>query len=196
MSSDASLLASISLDRSVKVFDVRTLDMMAMLRLPFIPACVEWIFKVLSTHLAMAKTCVFYTWQICCTPPPSVGQPSPSAQALYSGTWIAMSGSHFLHGIQAALARPWLTFLQATCIASSPTLVTRPLLCTLQAGDSKSRLAIADRDSPDVYVYDVKSGSNDPLETFRVGHAAPIAAMRFNAPHDAVISVDTRGVCI
>ena len=47
-----------------------------------------------------------------------------------------------------------------------------------------------------MYVYDVRSGSNDPLETFRVGHAAPIAAMRFNAAHDAVISVDTKGVYI
>ena len=72
----------------------------------------------------------------------------------------------------------------------------QPAVCTLQAGDSKSRLAIADRDSPDVYVYDARSGSNDPLETFRVGHAAPIAAMRFNGAHDAVISVDSKGVYI
>lgn len=49
MSADSSLLASISHDRSVKVFDIRTLDMMAMLRLPFTPSCAEWIFKVLPT---------------------------------------------------------------------------------------------------------------------------------------------------
>ena len=59
VSSDASLLASISLDRSVKVFDVRTLDMMAMLRLPFVPACVEWIFKVLIIPFVSGKLCVF-----------------------------------------------------------------------------------------------------------------------------------------
>lgn len=46
VSQDSSLLASISTDRSVKVFDVKTLDMMAMLRLPFTPSCIEWIFKV------------------------------------------------------------------------------------------------------------------------------------------------------
>jgi len=51
VSQDSSLLASISTDRSVKVFDVKTLDMMAMLKLPFTPSCVEWIFKVTSTPL-------------------------------------------------------------------------------------------------------------------------------------------------
>ena len=64
VSSDASLLASISLDRSVKVFDVRTLDMMAMLRLPFVPACVEWIFKVLSKFIVLPiqywAKCVYF----------------------------------------------------------------------------------------------------------------------------------------
>ena len=46
MSHDSFLLASMSTDQAIKVFDVRTLDMMAMLRLPFIPSCIEWVFKV------------------------------------------------------------------------------------------------------------------------------------------------------
>ena len=45
VSHDSSLLVSISHDKSVKVFDVASFDMMAMLRLPFVPACAEWIFK-------------------------------------------------------------------------------------------------------------------------------------------------------
>lgn len=46
VSHDSLLLASISTDKAVKVFDIRTLDMMAMLKLPFKPSCIEWIFKV------------------------------------------------------------------------------------------------------------------------------------------------------
>ena len=48
MSHDSALLVSISHDKSVKVFDVASFDMMAMLRLPFVPACAEWISKARS----------------------------------------------------------------------------------------------------------------------------------------------------
>ena len=48
VSHDSSLLASLSSsDRSLKVFDVATYDMIGMLRLPFAPACAEWIDQVL-----------------------------------------------------------------------------------------------------------------------------------------------------
>lgn len=46
VSSDSSLLASISRDGSVKVFDVLSFDMMAMMALPYVPSCCDWIFKV------------------------------------------------------------------------------------------------------------------------------------------------------
>ncbi|EFN51411.1 hypothetical protein CHLNCDRAFT_28079, partial [Chlorella variabilis] len=42
VSSDGTLCASISTDRTAKVFDVASFDMIAMLRLPFVPGCVEW----------------------------------------------------------------------------------------------------------------------------------------------------------
>ncbi|KAK9833523.1 hypothetical protein WJX81_001231 [Elliptochloris bilobata] len=45
VSHDSALLVSISTDKSVKVFDVASFDMMAMLRLPFVPACAEWVSK-------------------------------------------------------------------------------------------------------------------------------------------------------
>lgn len=48
VSHDSALLVSISHDKSVKVFDVASFDMMAMLRLPFVPACAEWISKARS----------------------------------------------------------------------------------------------------------------------------------------------------
>lgn len=47
VSQDCSLLASVSAqDRTLKVFDVATFDMIAMLRLPFQPACAEWTYQV------------------------------------------------------------------------------------------------------------------------------------------------------
>lgn len=45
VSSDGSLCASISTDRTVKVFDVSTFDMIAMIKLPYLPGCLEWLFK-------------------------------------------------------------------------------------------------------------------------------------------------------
>ena len=46
VSSDGTLLVSISNDKSIKVFDVANIDMMAMLRLPYVPACAEWVYRV------------------------------------------------------------------------------------------------------------------------------------------------------
>lgn len=54
---------------------------------------------------------------------------------------------------------------------------------------------MADKESPDIHTYDIRSGSNQPLETFRVGHAAPITLMRFNAAKETVISTDSKGAC-
>ncbi|KAF5826791.1 hypothetical protein DUNSADRAFT_2058 [Dunaliella salina] len=44
-SCDGHLLASLSRDKTVKVYDVLNFDMIAMIRTPFVPGCVEWIFK-------------------------------------------------------------------------------------------------------------------------------------------------------
>ena len=49
ISHDSTLLVSLSSDKSVKVFDVHTYDMMAMLRLSFVPGCAAWMYKVQST---------------------------------------------------------------------------------------------------------------------------------------------------
>lgn len=45
VSLDGSLCASISTDKTVKVFDVATFDMIVMIRLDYIPGCVEWVFQ-------------------------------------------------------------------------------------------------------------------------------------------------------
>jgi len=44
VSSDGSVCASVSSDKTVKVFDVATFDLIAMLKLSFVPGCVGWIF--------------------------------------------------------------------------------------------------------------------------------------------------------
>ena len=61
-----------------------------------------------------------------------------------------------------------------------------------QKGDSKSKLAVAERDSGKIHIYDVRSGSDEPLARFEV-HRAPVVAMRYNAAHDSVVSVDQKG---
>ncbi|MEW5307627.1 MAG: hypothetical protein WDW36_010006 [Sanguina aurantia] len=42
---DGTLCVSISRDQTVKVYDVASFDMIVMLKLPYIPGCVEWVFK-------------------------------------------------------------------------------------------------------------------------------------------------------
>ena len=74
VSHDSSLLASISNDEAVKIFDVRTLDMMAMLRLPFKPSCIEWIFKVRDKYskLELDAQLLLYSLPIANSIPPSM----------------------------------------------------------------------------------------------------------------------------
>ena len=45
VSLDGLLCCTISNDRSVKIYDVVNYDMMVMIRLPFVPGSVEWVYK-------------------------------------------------------------------------------------------------------------------------------------------------------
>lgn len=71
----------------MKIYDVFNYDMMAMIRLPFVPGCVEWIYK---------------------------------------------------------------------------------------QGDVKAKLAISDRDSPSVHIYDARSGSNESIASREVSSSLSI----------------------
>uniref|UniRef100_A0A7S3QTC1 peptidylprolyl isomerase n=1 Tax=Dunaliella tertiolecta TaxID=3047 RepID=A0A7S3QTC1_DUNTE len=104
-SCDGYLLASLSRDKTVKVYDVLNFDMIVMIRTPFVPGCVQWIFK---------------------------------------------------------------------------------------RGEARARLAISDFNSGDIYVYDARSGSSEPIHVHKV-HRFPVTAMRYNAPFDTVISTDQKG---
>lgn len=45
VSIDGLLCCTISNDHAVKIYDVVNYDMMAMIRLPYIPGAVEWVYK-------------------------------------------------------------------------------------------------------------------------------------------------------
>lgn len=62
----------------------------------------------------------------------------------------------------------------------------------MQKGDARNKLAISDLNSSDVHVYDVSSGSEDPLTTIST-HATPVAVMRYVAAKDTLVSIDKAG---
>ncbi|KAF2300786.1 hypothetical protein GH714_015769 [Hevea brasiliensis] len=106
VSVDGLLCCTISSDQSVKLYDVVNYDMMVMIRLPFIPGSVEWVYK---------------------------------------------------------------------------------------QGDVRARLAISDRNSSYVYIYDARAGSNEPIISKEI-HLGPIKVMKYNPVFDTVISADSKGI--
>uniref|UniRef100_A0A9I9CK09 peptidylprolyl isomerase n=1 Tax=Cucumis melo TaxID=3656 RepID=A0A9I9CK09_CUCME len=60
-------------------------------------------------------------------------------------------------------------------------------------GDVKARLAISDRNSSFVHIYDARSGSNEPIASREV-HLGPVKVMKYNHVFDSVISADARGL--
>lgn len=106
VSVDGLFCCTISSDQSVKIYDVVNYDMMVMLRLPFVPGAVEWVYK---------------------------------------------------------------------------------------QGDVKAKLAISDRHSHFVHVYDAHAGSNEPIVSREI-HMGPLKVMRYNHTYDIVISADDKGV--
>lgn len=60
-------------------------------------------------------------------------------------------------------------------------------------GDAKATLVISDQTSATVYLYDVRSGSNDPYLSKQI-HMSPVKALKYNPVLDIVISADAQGV--
>ncbi|XP_020087991.1 peptidyl-prolyl cis-trans isomerase CYP71 isoform X2 [Ananas comosus] len=60
-------------------------------------------------------------------------------------------------------------------------------------GDVKAKLAISDRNSCFVHIYDAHSGSNEPI-TSREIHMGPVKVMKYNPVYDVVISADAKGI--
>ncbi|BBN19375.1 peptidyl-prolyl cis-trans isomerase B (cyclophilin B) [Marchantia polymorpha subsp. ruderalis] len=106
VSADGLLCATISTDRSAKIYDVVNYDMMAMLKLSFVPGAIEWVYKL---------------------------------------------------------------------------------------GDAVARLAISDRASNNVHIFDARSGSNEPVVTKEV-HLSPVKVMKYNPVYDLVLTADSKGL--
>ncbi|XP_043701537.1 peptidyl-prolyl cis-trans isomerase CYP71 isoform X2 [Telopea speciosissima] len=106
VSVDGLLCCTISNDRSVKIYDVVNYDMMVMIRLPFVPGAIEWVYR---------------------------------------------------------------------------------------PGDVKAKIAISDRNSPYVRIYDARAGSNEPIISREV-HMGPVTVMKYNHTFDTVISADSKGI--
>ncbi|KAI5577680.1 hypothetical protein POPTR_009G146400v4 [Populus trichocarpa] len=60
-------------------------------------------------------------------------------------------------------------------------------------GDVKARLAISDRNSLVVHIYDARAGSNEPIISKEI-HLEPVKVMKYNPVFDTVISVDAKGL--
>jgi len=106
VSADGLLCCTISSDRAAKIYDVVNYDMMVMIRLPFIPGTIEWVFK---------------------------------------------------------------------------------------QGDVKPKLAVSDRNSPDVHIYDARADSSEPIVSNKI-HSGPVKIMKYNHAFDMVISADAKGL--
>lgn len=60
-------------------------------------------------------------------------------------------------------------------------------------GDVKARLAISDRNSSFVHIYDARADSNEPIISKEI-HLGPVKVMRYNPVFDTVISADDKGI--
>lgn len=60
-------------------------------------------------------------------------------------------------------------------------------------GDVKARLAVSDRNSTFVHIYDARAGSNESIISQKI-HVAPVKVMKYNHAFDAVISADAKGI--
>lgn len=106
VSVDGLLCCTISNDRSVKIYDVVNYDMMFMMRLPFVPGAIEWVYR---------------------------------------------------------------------------------------QGDVKPKLAVSDRNTSFVHVYDTHSGSVNPIISKEI-HSGPVKVMKYNHAQDVVVSADAKGL--
>lgn len=53
-------------------------------------------------------------------------------------------------------------------------------------------LAISDANSPDVHIFDARSGASEAVAVV-TRHRSPVTALRYNEPFNTVISIDTKG---
>lgn len=60
-------------------------------------------------------------------------------------------------------------------------------------GDARAKLAISDKASPYVHIFDARSGGNEPFISKHI-HMGPIQVMKYSSSLDIVISADAKGL--
>ncbi|KAA8544222.1 hypothetical protein F0562_022234 [Nyssa sinensis] len=60
-------------------------------------------------------------------------------------------------------------------------------------GDVKAKLAVSDRNSSFVHIYDARAGSNEAIASREI-HLVPVKVMKYNHIFDTVISADIKGI--
>ncbi|KAL9687117.1 hypothetical protein QQ045_031513 [Rhodiola kirilowii] len=62
-----------------------------------------------------------------------------------------------------------------------------------EQGDVKAKVAISDRNSSFVHIYDARAGTNEPILSRQI-HLGPVKAMKYNRIFDTIISADEKGI--
>ncbi|KAJ7562782.1 hypothetical protein O6H91_03G084400 [Diphasiastrum complanatum] len=60
-------------------------------------------------------------------------------------------------------------------------------------GDARAKVAISDRNSPLVYIYDARSGSNEPIISKKI-HTNAVKLMKYNSVYNTLVSADDKGL--
>lgn len=60
-------------------------------------------------------------------------------------------------------------------------------------GDARAKLAISDKASPYVNIFDARSGSNEPIISKHI-HMAPMKVMKYSPALDIVVSADSKAL--
>jgi hypothetical protein len=162
---------------SVQVFDVSTFDMIAMVRLAYVPGTVEWIFQVTTVVWEEEGRCI--------------------AQFASSIRPCIRACLHACVHMSEAKLQTISLWGQPLAFPHRPSPLLPPHISTclpaVQRGDAQAKLALSECGSPAIHIYDMRSGSNDAVAHVTI-HAAPVTAMRFNAAANVVITTDEKGV--
>ncbi|KAK3089441.1 hypothetical protein FSP39_003617 [Pinctada imbricata] len=71
-----------------------------------------------------------------------------------------------------------------------------PLSCgwLYNSGDATPALAISEKDSGAIHIFDGRGGSNDPIHDTGKLHMKPVTLIRYNTPYEVAVSVDSSGM--
>ncbi len=218
VSADGSLCASVCRDQTVKVFDVMSFDMIAMMKVgrgggsgcsvSLVQACSSaqsqctvtgWSQRAVLLHCLPLQRGLY---QSCLHQPRQPHESSGSAQAVLPAVacLVAAAGNKAELPLQQG-ALPLSGYAVYRCQALTLAAVAPCTQVSFVPGcaewcydrqEAQAKLALSDLNSGAIHVYDMKSGSSEAVQVLQV-HKAPVTAMRYAAAHRVVVSSDARG---